>query len=92
MAGKDSAIIDFGPAPVASAEFVITDANITSSATVVEPFVVITATGDNNAEAHRHAAASWRLSAESRAGEFTLYVDCLIDLCFGTFEIQYAYA
>lgn len=91
MAGKAEATIDFGSTPVEEASFTITDANITST-TVVEPFVLITSTADNDAEAHQHAAASWKLSALPATGSFTLYVTCLMDLCHGTFKIQYAYA
>ena len=91
MAGKASATIDFGSTPVAEGSFVITDANVTAS-TVVEPFVLVTSTVDNDAESHRHAAASWQMTALPASGSFTLYVTCLMDLCHGTFMIQYAYA
>lgn len=91
MAGKSSATIDFGATPVAEASFTITDANITAT-TVVEPFMLVDSTADNDAEAHRHAAASWKMVALPASGSFTLYVTSLIDLCWGTFKVQYAYA
>jgi len=91
MAGKGFATIDFGSTPVSEASFTITDAAI-SGASVVEPFVQVTSTVDNDAEAHQHAAASWKLVALPGSGSFTLYVTCLMDLCHGTFVIQYAYA
>lgn len=91
MAGKAQATIDFGATPVESASFVITDVNITTT-TEVEAWVVVDSTVDNDQESHRHAAASWKLSALPGTGSFTLYVDCLIDLCHGTFKIRYAYA
>ena len=91
MAGKSSATIDFGSIPVAEGTFTITDAAITAS-TVVEPFVMVTSTVDNDVEAHRHAAASWKLVALPATGSFTLYATCLMDLCSGTFKVQYAYA
>lgn len=91
MAGKNIATIDFGTTPVNTLVIIITDAAITPS-TEVEPFVVIDSTTDNDQEAHRHAAASWKLAALPGSGQFTLYVDCLMDLCWGTFKIRYAYA
>jgi hypothetical protein len=91
MAGKNFAVIDFGATPVAEKQFTITDALI-SSTTIVEPFVQILATGDNDVSSHRHAAASWKLVAEAGTGSFLLDVTCLIDMCHGTFNIQYAYA
>lgn len=91
MAGKATATIDFGSTPVANGQFTITDANISASS-VVEPFVQVTSTVDNDQDAHRHAAASWQMTALPASGSFTLDVTCLIDLCSGTFTIQYAYA
>lgn len=91
MAGKASTTIDFGATPVAEGSFTITDANITA-ATEVEAFVVVDSTADNDAEAHRHAAASWQMSALPQSGGFTLYVTALMDLCWGTFKVRYAYA
>lgn len=91
MAGKNVATIDFGSTPVDSGSFVITDAMILPT-TEVEAWVVVDSTVDNDQESHRHAAASWKLSALPGTGQFTLYVDCMMDLCFGTFKIRYAYA
>jgi gentisate 1,2-dioxygenase len=91
MAGKGTAVIDFGATPVAEKQFTITDAAI-SSTSIVEAFVQVLLTGDNNAESHRHAAASWKLVTEAGTGSFLLDVTCLIDMCHGTFNIQYAYA
>ena len=91
MAGKGAAVIDFGATPLAEKQFTVTDAAI-NSGMAVEAFVQVVPTGDNNAEAHRHAAASWQLSAEAGTGNFILDVTCLIDMCHGTFNIQYAYA
>lgn len=91
MAGKSSATIDFGSTPVSEASFTIADASITAT-TVVEPFMLVDSTADNDAEAHRHAAASWQMVALPASGSFTLYVTCLMDMCWGTFKVQYAYA
>lgn len=91
MAGKNTTTIDFGSTPVNTGTFVVTDAAITTT-TEVEAFVVVDSTGDNSQENHRHAAASWQMSVLPGTGNFTLYVDCLIDLCWGTFKIRYAYA
>ncbi len=92
MAGKGTAVINFGSTPVAEKQFTITDALITSPTMIVEAFVQIFATGDNDTSSHRHAAASWKLVTESGTGSFLLDVTCLMDLCHGTFNIQYAYA
>ena len=91
MAGKATATIDFGVTPVAEGSFTVTDANITTT-TDVEAFVVVDSTVDNDAEAHRHAAASWQMTALPATGSFTLYVACLMDLCSGQFKIRYAWA
>lgn len=91
MAGKSSTTIDFGSTPVSEASFTITDANITAT-TVVEPFVLVDSTIDNDQDSHRHAAASWKLAALPATGSFTLYITCLLDMCNGTFKVQYAYA
>jgi len=91
MAGKATTTIDFGSTPVAEGQFTVTDANITST-TDVEAFVVVDSTVDNDAEAHRHAAASWQMTVLPGSGSFTLYVTCLVDLCWGQFKIRYAYA
>lgn len=91
MAGHGNATIDFGATPLAEGSFTVTDANITA-ATVVEPFVLVESTVDNDQESHRHAAASWKLVALPASGSFTLYITCLIDMCHGTFKIRYAYA
>ena len=91
MAGQSSATIDFGSTPLSEATFTITDANI-SALSVVEPFMMADSTVDNDAESHRHAAASWKMVALPASGSFTLYVTCLIDMCHGTFVVHYAYA
>jgi hypothetical protein len=91
MAGKAAATIDFGSTPIADSQFTVTDANITST-TVVEPFVQITSTADNDTDAHRFAAVSFKMAALPASGSFTLYITCLAGLVTGTFSIQYAYA
>jgi hypothetical protein len=89
--GKGTATIDFGATPVADKQFTITDAAIADT-NYVEAFVMVDSTADNDVESHRHAAASWKLGALSNNGGFTLDISCLMDLCFGTFKIRYAYA
>ena len=91
MAGKSTTTIDFGSTPVADASFTVTDAAI-SGTSVIEPFVQVTSTADNDTDAHRFAAVSWKMSAAAASGSFTLYVTCLVGLCTGTFTVQYAYA
>jgi hypothetical protein len=91
MAGSGASVINFGAVPVSEGVFAIADANITSSM-AVEAFVQVDSTVDNDTESHRHAAVSWRLSALAGSGGFTLYTDALVDLCYGTFNIRYAYA
>jgi hypothetical protein len=89
--GTGTATIDFGTIPVADKQFTVTDAAITAL-NYVEAFVMVDSTVDNNVDAHRHAAASWQLSCLPGAGSFVLDVTCMMDLCFGTFKIRYAYA
>lgn len=89
--GAGTATIDFGGTPVVDAVITVTDAAITAT-NYIEAFVMIDSTVDNTVDDHRHASASWRLSCLPGAGSFDLYVDCLVDLCHGTFKIRYAYA
>ncbi len=91
MAGKGTAIIDFGSTPVAEKVFTVTDAAVTA-AHYVEAFVMVDSTGDNDVNDHRHAAASWKLSCLPGTGSFDLDVTCMMDLCSGTFSIRYVYA
>lgn len=86
-----TATIDFGATPLAESSFTITDASITSSS-YIQVFVMADSTADNDADAHRHAAASWKLTALPTTGSFTLYVTSLIDLCWGTFKVRYTYS
>jgi hypothetical protein len=85
-----TATIDVGATPTASATVVITDASITP-ASRVQAFIIGDSTVDNDLESHLHAGASWKMVTVPAAGSFTLYIDALIDLCFGTFKVQYTY-
>ena len=89
--GTGTATIDFGTTPVSSNVFTITDASIAST-NYVEAFVMIDSTADNTVDDHRHAAVSWRTSCLAGTGSFELDIDCLLDLCHGTFKIRYAFA
>jgi hypothetical protein len=89
--GKATATIDFGSTPVSSKVFTITDAAVQST-NYVEAFVMIDSTVDNTIDDHRHAAVSWRTSCLPADGSFELDIDCLLDLCHGTFKIRYVYA
>lgn len=90
MAGTGTATVDFGATPLAEASVVVTDAGVSSSS-YVEAFVMIDATGDNDTEAHQHAAASWKLACAPASGTFTLYVTALMDLFWGTFKVRYVW-
>ena len=89
--GTGTATIDFGATPVSEAVITVTDAALLAT-NYVEAFVMIDTTGDNTANDHRHAATSWKLSCLPANGSFDLYIDCLVDLCHGTFKIRYVYA
>lgn len=91
MAGIGTATVNFGSTPVSEGSFTVTDASITST-NYVEAFVMADTTGDNNLDAHKHAAASWRMCCTPASGSFTLDITCLMDLCYGTFKIRYVYA
>lgn len=91
MAGSATATIDFGSTPVEEKSFTITDGSITSTS-YVEAFVMGDTTVDNDLDAHKHAAASWKLICTPGSGSFTLDITCLMDLCHGTFKIRYVYA
>jgi len=85
-----TAVIDVGATPTASATIVIADAAITPTSRV-QPFIIGATTVDNDLDSHLHAGASWKMVAVPSTGSFTLYIDALIDLCFGTFQVQYTY-
>lgn len=91
--GRNVATIDFGATPVAEKSFTITDAAITAGM-VIEGFVSSgDSTGDNAIADHQHAAASFRVGCSLGAsGSFTADVTCLVDMCHGTFKLQYAYS
>lgn len=91
MAGSATSTINLGSVMDNSFSITITDTNVTATS-YVEAFVMVDSTVDNDTEAHRHAAASWKLSTLPATGSFTLYIDGLIDLCWGTFKIRYAWA
>jgi hypothetical protein len=94
MAGHGFAVIDFGATPVSEGSFTISDANI-SAGMVIECWVMggDSVAGQNDAEDHRHAAASWKLApGAAGAGSFPLDIYCLIDQCFGQFKIRYAFS
>lgn len=88
--GTATATIDFGSTPVAEGSFTITNAAITTSS-YIQAYVMVDSTVDNDSDAHKHAAASWQMTAEPGTGDFTLYVTSLIDFCFGTFKVRYTY-
>jgi hypothetical protein len=86
-----TATVDLGVNPVSNASVTVTDAGI-SAASYVQVFVMGDTTVDNDLDAHLHAGASWKFTPVPAAGSFTLYIDALIDLCWGTFKIRYTYS
>ena len=86
-----TATIDMGVTPVNNATITVTDASI-SATSYIQVFVMGDTTVDNDLDAHLHAGASWKFIPVPAAGSFTLYIDALIDLCWGTFKIRYTYA
>lgn len=91
MAGAGTATINLGSTPGQEFVVTVTDASI-SAISYVEAFVMIDSTVDNSIEDHKHAYASWKMACNPSAGSFDLYITCMIDACFGTFKIRYAYA
>lgn len=83
-----TATIDLGATPVSEASVTVTNASITSTS-YIQVFVMVDSTADNTTEDHRHAAASWQMSALPNTGSFTLYINSMMDLCWGTFKIRY---
>lgn len=83
-----TATIDLGATPVSESSVTVTDASITSTS-YIQVFVMVDSTADNTTEDHRHAAASWQMSALPNSGSFTLYINSMMDLCWGTFKIRY---
>lgn len=90
VASLTTTTINLGSTPVAEAAIVITDARIQAS-TIIDAFVIVDSTGDNTQADHQHAASSWQITCLAAAGSFTLDIQCLIDLCWGTFNIRYVY-
>ena len=86
-----TATVDLGVNPVSNASVTVIDAGITA-ASYVQVFVMGDSTVDNDLDAHLHAGASWKMAPVPAAGSFTLYIDAIIDLCWGTFKIRYTYS
>lgn len=82
------AVIDFGASPVASGEFVITDADA-QPAHFVTVFVAPETTPDNDADAHRMAALSFRFSVLAGNGTIAVSAASVLFLATGSFKIRY---
>lgn len=90
MAGTGTVTVDFGATPIDSGTFNVVDAGVTG-ASYVEAWVMVDTTVTNDADAHKVAAASFRLSCEALAGSFDLTIDCLFGLVTDEFDIRYVF-
>lgn len=89
MAHLNTAVIDFGSTPVVEGVFTITDAGFTSQA-YAEAFVMVEATGSNDADAHKEAGAFMRLVCDPPgSGTMVVRAFVLYGLVTGSFNIRY---
>lgn len=92
--GHGVATVDFGSTPVAEKlSLTITDAAISSGDSIECWVNAGDSHADNDTDAHKHAAVSFRFAPSlGGAGSFTVDIYLLMDLCTGNFKIRYAYA
>ena len=93
MAVLGTAVIDFGSTPVNEASFNITNGSLTALMVNEEAYVMVEATGSNDAQAHREAGAFMRLVCEPpSAGAMVVNAYILNGLVTGTFNVRYVAA
>jgi len=88
-----TATVDFGATPATEASVVVSDPTITANA-FIEPWIMASSTTDNDAAAHKQAAAFFRcVASEPDPGVgFTITVFCLIGAATGTFKIKWTWS
>lgn len=82
--------IDLGAIPLAEFSETIVDPAITPTS-VITITVSPSASVDNSLEDHLHAAASWQMICVPSSGSFDLHITNMMDLCWGTFNLNYSY-
>lgn len=92
MAAAATVTVAFGSTPVAEGTFTIVDAGV-SAASYVEAFIQSNdSTSDNDAEQHRIAGFSLRLTCAADTGQFVLDCVCLVGLVSGDIKVRYVYS
>lgn len=92
--GIGTAVIDFGASPVTEGSVAVAGQAAISSTSAAEAFFMARATGDNNADAHKQAAAYIRLvcSVPTAGVGFTITAYCLVGYVTGTFNIEWTWS
>jgi hypothetical protein len=88
---QETATIDLGSTPI-NETMVTVPATGVLPTSYVQVFVMMDSTADNTQADHHHAAASWKMTCLPGTDSFDLYIDCLADLCWGTFKIRYVFS
>ena len=92
--GVGTATIDFGATPATEASVAVTGQTAISATSRVEAWIMARTTADNDANAHKQAAAFFRLvCSEPTAGVgFTITAYCLVGAAVGEFDIEYTWS
>jgi hypothetical protein len=89
-----TATIDFGATPVADASVAVTGQTDITATAYVEAWFMARSTAENDAEAHKQAAAVMRVvCSEPTAGVgFTITAYCLQGAATGTFKVEWTWS
>lgn len=92
--GVGTAVIDFGSTPATEGSVAVTGQAEISAGSRAEAFFMARASGDNDADAHKQAAAYIRLvcSVPTPATGFTITAYCLVGYVTGTFNVEWTWS
>ena len=89
-----TATIDFGATPATEASVSVSGQTDITAASYIESWFMARSTADNDAEAHKQAAAVMRVvCSEPSAGVgFTITAYCLHGAAVGTFKVEWTWS
>lgn len=92
--GVGTATIDFGATPASEASVAVTGLSEISAGSRAEAWIMARTTADNDANAHKQAAAFFRLvcSEPTDGVGFTITAFCMIGQATGEFSIDYTWS
>lgn len=94
VGGIGTATIDFGSTPATEASVTLSDQSDITATAWVEAWFMARSTTDNDAEAHKQAAATMRLvcSEPTPGVGFTITAYCLQGAATGTFKVEWTWS